>query len=40
MKGGVIEIDGPFYRVSEPGFEMLIPRWQGREPETIGVRAP
>ncbi|MEU9833476.1 hypothetical protein AB0D67_18310 [Streptosporangium sp. NPDC048047] len=30
----MIEIDGPFYRVSEPGFEMLIPRWEGHEPET------
>ncbi|MFJ2028218.1 hypothetical protein [Streptosporangium sp. NPDC087985] len=30
----MIEIDGPFYRVSESGFEMLIPRWEGHEPET------
>ncbi|GLX95888.1 hypothetical protein Hesp01_38380 [Herbidospora sp. NBRC 101105] len=30
----IIEIDGPCYRVSEPGFEMLIPRWEGHEPET------
>ncbi|TKK90840.1 hypothetical protein FDA94_03500 [Herbidospora galbida] len=30
----MIEIDGPFYRVSESGFEMLIPRWEGYEPET------
>lgn len=30
----MIEIDGPFYRVSEPGFEMLVPRWDGQEPET------
>ncbi|GIH94120.1 hypothetical protein Psi01_47500 [Planobispora siamensis] len=30
----MIEIDGPFYRVSEPGFEMLIPRWEGQEPES------
>ncbi|WP_433351275.1 hypothetical protein ACQP25_43510 [Microtetraspora malaysiensis] len=28
------EIDSPFYRVSEPGFRMLIPRWEGYEPET------
>lgn len=30
----MIEIDGPFYRVSEPGFEMRIPRWEGYEPES------
>ncbi|MBG0827645.1 hypothetical protein HS041_07695 [Planomonospora sp. ID67723] len=30
----MIEIDGPFYRVSEPDFEMLIPRWEGQEPES------
>jgi hypothetical protein len=30
----MIEIDGPFYRVSEPGFDMLIPRWEGQEPES------
>ncbi|GAA2393897.1 hypothetical protein [Nonomuraea africana] len=30
----MIEIDGPFYRVSDSGFEMLIPRWEGHDPET------
>ena len=30
----MIEIHGPFYRVSESGFEMLIARWEGHEPET------
>ncbi|MFJ2030651.1 hypothetical protein [Streptosporangium sp. NPDC087985] len=30
----MIEVDGPFCRVSESGFEMLIPRWEGHEPET------
>ncbi|MGP3961960.1 hypothetical protein ACTWPT_38835 [Nonomuraea sp. 3N208] len=30
----MIEIDGPFYRVSPPGFEMMIPRWEGYAPET------
>lgn len=30
----MIETDGPFYRVSEPGFEMQVPRWEGHEPET------
>ncbi|MFB9881319.1 hypothetical protein ACFFMN_25620 [Planobispora siamensis] len=30
----MIEIDGPFYRVSEPGFEMLVHRWEGQEPES------
>lgn len=30
----MIEIDGPFCRVNESGFEMLIPRWEGHEPET------
>ncbi|MEV0974497.1 hypothetical protein [Microtetraspora glauca] len=30
----MIEIDGPFYRISNPGFEMLIPRWEGHDPET------
>ncbi|MDP9868715.1 MULTISPECIES: hypothetical protein [Streptosporangium] len=30
----MIEIDGPFCRVSEPDFEMLIPRWEGCGPET------
>lgn len=32
--GLVIEIDGAFYRISKPGFEMLIPRWEGYAPET------
>ncbi|MFC4063002.1 hypothetical protein ACFOWE_32380 [Planomonospora corallina] len=31
----MLEIDGPFYRVSEPGFEMLIPRWEGHGPESV-----
>ncbi|MEV0597390.1 hypothetical protein, partial [Nonomuraea cavernae] len=30
----MIEIDGPFHRISDPGFEMLIPRWEGHDPET------
>ncbi|WP_345558537.1 hypothetical protein [Nonomuraea rosea] len=30
----MIEIDGAFYRISKPGFEMLIPRWEGYSPET------
>ncbi|MFI7697322.1 hypothetical protein ACIBQ6_50230 [Nonomuraea sp. NPDC049655] len=30
----MIEIDGAFYRISKPGFEMLIPRWEGYAPET------
>ncbi|MFD9944667.1 hypothetical protein ACFWYW_15390 [Nonomuraea sp. NPDC059023] len=30
----MIEIDGPFYRVRDPGFEMLIPAWEGYAPET------
>ncbi|RVX46888.1 hypothetical protein EDD27_9801 [Nonomuraea polychroma] len=32
--GMVIEIDGAFYRISKPSFEMLIPRWEGYAPET------
>lgn len=32
--GLVIEIDGAFYRIGKPGFEMLIPRWEGDAPET------
>ncbi|MGW4792046.1 hypothetical protein ACWEPC_06480 [Nonomuraea sp. NPDC004297] len=30
----MIEIDGAFYRISKPDFEMLIPRWEGHAPET------
>ncbi|MFI0424314.1 hypothetical protein [Spongiactinospora sp. 9N601] len=30
----MIEIDGPFHRVSDPGFEMPIPRREGHAPET------
>ncbi|GAA4180419.1 hypothetical protein GCM10022252_03230 [Streptosporangium oxazolinicum] len=30
----MIEIVGPFYRVSESDFEMLIPQWEGHAPET------
>ncbi|MDX3105601.1 hypothetical protein [Nonomuraea angiospora] len=30
----MIEIDGAFYRISKPSFEMLIPRWEGCAPET------
>ncbi|MBB2745193.1 UNVERIFIED_ORG: hypothetical protein FHR35_005042 [Microbispora rosea subsp. rosea] len=30
----MIEIEGPFYRISDPGFEMLIPRWGELDPET------
>ncbi|MGW4469504.1 hypothetical protein ACWENQ_07490 [Nonomuraea sp. NPDC004354] len=30
----MIETEGPFYRVIEPGFEMLIPQWEGHDPET------
>ncbi|MFI7448026.1 hypothetical protein ACIBQX_11060 [Nonomuraea sp. NPDC049714] len=29
-----LEIDGAFYRISKPGFEMLIPHWEGCAPET------
>ncbi|MEV4059524.1 hypothetical protein [Nonomuraea dietziae] len=29
----MIEMDGPFYRVSAPGFEMMIPAWEGYDPE-------
>ncbi|MEV4115619.1 hypothetical protein [Nonomuraea sp. NPDC049695] len=31
----MIEIDGPFCRISGPGFEMLIPCWEGHDPETV-----
>ncbi|MFI6324369.1 hypothetical protein ACIBG8_43075 [Nonomuraea sp. NPDC050556] len=30
----MMEIDGAFYRISDPGFEMMIPRWKGYAPET------
>ncbi|MEV1198523.1 hypothetical protein [Microbispora rosea] len=30
----MIEIEGPFYRINDPGFEMLIPRWNELDPET------
>ncbi|MFG1688748.1 hypothetical protein ACGFNP_51980 [Nonomuraea sp. NPDC049269] len=30
----MIEIDGAFYRISEPDFEMLLTRWEGYVPET------
>ncbi|WP_203883776.1 hypothetical protein [Planotetraspora kaengkrachanensis] len=30
----MIEIDGPFYRVTEPDFEMLIPRWEQHDTVT------
>ncbi len=30
----MIQVDGPFYRVAEPTFELLIPRWEGHDPET------
>ncbi|MGN9786479.1 hypothetical protein ACTMTF_34000 [Nonomuraea sp. ZG12] len=30
----MIEIDGPFYRVNDPAFEMTVPVWEGYVPET------
>lgn len=30
----MIDTAGAFYRVSDPGFEMMIPRWEGYAPET------
>ncbi|MEU8107116.1 hypothetical protein AB0C18_25725 [Nonomuraea muscovyensis] len=30
----MIEIDGPFYRVSDQDFKMMIPAWEGYAPET------
>ncbi|MEV4159804.1 hypothetical protein [Nonomuraea dietziae] len=30
----MIEIDGAFWRITEPGFEMVIPRWEEHAPET------
>jgi hypothetical protein len=31
----VIQIDGSFYRVIEPTFELLLPRWEGHDPRTL-----
>ena len=28
-----IRVEGAFYRVSDPAFEMTIPRWEGHEPD-------
>ncbi|GAA3948316.1 hypothetical protein GCM10023085_33230 [Actinomadura viridis] len=30
----MIQIDGPFYRIVEPTFELLLPRWEGHDPQT------
>ncbi|MCW2916693.1 MAG: hypothetical protein JWN52_4761 [Actinomycetia bacterium] len=29
----MIEIDGPFYRITADGFELTIPRWEGHSPD-------
>jgi hypothetical protein len=29
-----IRVDGPFHRVIDPAFELVIPRWEGQDVET------
>jgi hypothetical protein len=29
----MIEVDGPFHRITADGFELLIPRWKGHNPD-------
>lgn len=30
----MITFDGPFYRITDPEFEITIPAWEGSEPDT------
>ncbi|NKZ05345.1 hypothetical protein [Actinomadura latina] len=31
----MIRIDGPFYRVSDPAFDLTVVRWEGHDPATL-----